>query len=250
MRARVPGALVLAAGLAACIDDPSTTSPIAIAPSATSVAADGSTLVTLTVSAATDGDVTLTASSGAFVDAPVPAAGAPATRTVKTARGSTSVSYRAGLDIGTAVITASAGSFTASTSIALTASLPTQIALTPSRTSVVGDGASFVELQTDVLAVRPALVSHGTALRFEVCCTTVDGAAIKCPGAVPLSVPSVVRLPDQQLAVRAVAVHAAAATSAILVAWLDDAKLTGSLCRAAATAEVRSNEIAVSIAAP
>jgi hypothetical protein len=241
-------AVVAACASAGCIEDPSTTNPISITAMAPSAVANGAAIVTLHVSAATDGDVILTASTGTFVNAPAPAAGAPATLTAKTARGSTDVTYRAGLDTGDAVITASSGAFTSSTSIALTASLPAQIILTPSRTSVTGDGVSFVELQTEAIAAGGAAVSHRTALHYGVCCMSGSSVAECAVGVTPLAVPSIARVSDgEQVVVRAVAAHAAAAISGVVVARLDNAAITGSLCAGKVQDEVRSNQVAISI---
>lgn len=240
---------LISSSISGCVDDPSTANPISLTPSMTSVPADGATIIMLQLSAVSDQAVTLTASTGAFVDAPAPASGALSTLSVMTARGSATINYQAGLSTGTAVITASAGPYTIATNVTLTESAPAQVVLTPNRTSVTGDGVSYVELQTDVLAAEtPALVSLGTALEYGVCCGTI-GLTTDCPaGTSPLAIPTIERITGgQQVVVRAVTVKVTAATPAVLIARVQNASFTESLCATAHTGEVRSNPIAVTV---
>jgi len=243
-------AFALCSWMTGCVDDPSTANPISVTPSATSLPADGVSTLSLVVAADTDGQVTLSASSGAFIDAPAPAQGAPATISVSTARGSTTVTYLAALTPGTAVITASAGAYSLPTNITLTESAPAQIVLMPDRTTVTGDGVSFVELQTNVFAAQPpALVSVGATLEYGVCCGT-PGALMDCSaGAAPLAIPDFAQLTTgQEVVVRAIAQKVTDETPAVLLARVHDTRFTESICATAQTSEVRSNAIVISVA--
>jgi hypothetical protein len=169
---------------------------------------------------------------------------------VKTARGSTTIAYRAGLDTGTAIITASAGQFTYATSVMLMPSLPVQLVLSPNRTSVTGDGVSYVELQTEVFAASASsLVSRGTTLQYAVCCVDSNAQPTDCKAdAPPLIIPRIARVDDgKQVTVRAVTTRATASAAAVLLARLDESTITGSLCSAPVTGEVRSNAMTVTV---
>jgi hypothetical protein len=231
-------AFALCSWMTGCVDDPSTANPISVTPSATSLPADGVSTISLVVAADTDGQVTLSASSGAFINAPAPA------------RGSTTVTYLAALTPGTAVITASAGAYSLPTNITLTESAPAQIVLMPDRTTVTGDGVSFVELQTSVFAAQPpALVSVGATLEYGVCCGT-PGALMDCSaGAAPLAIPDFAQLTTgQEVVVRAIAQKVTDETPAVLLARVHDTRFTESICATAQTSEVRSNAIVISVA--
>jgi hypothetical protein len=246
-------AITVALAAAACVEEPSTDASVSVAPASSSIPADGDSLVEIQVTAATDGDVVVTASTGSFVGAPAPSAGAPATTTVKTFRGTTSVTFRAGVDPGTAVITASAGSVTATKTIELTASPPAQIVLTPNRTTVPADGVSYVELTTTLLTGRPpAAVSHGTTIQYGVCCLNATSQPVDCaPGAAPLIIPTLTPLEDaEQIVVRAITVHQTTPASAVLLGRSSNSAILGSLCAPPAAGEVRSNSIAVTVTAP
>lgn len=236
--------------LAACVADPVNENPISVATSPSTIVADGASLATLTISAESDGDIELTASLGSFLNASAPTTGGVAATTVRTSRQSTTLTFRSGLTTGTAVIVASAGTFVSMAQIELTASLPTEIVLTPNRTSVTGDGVSYVELRTDLFAKHPeALVSRGTALRYAACCVDSLGQPTDCAsGTPPLAIPSIERVGDEQgVVVRAVSMQTEEAATVILLARVDDPDITGSLCAAPAPGEVRSNQLLILI---
>ena len=108
---------------------------------------------------------------------------------------------------------------------------------------------SYVALTTDVIAAQsPALVSLGAALEYGVCCGTIGSTTDCAPGAAPLAIPTIERISTgQQVVVRAVTVKVTAATPAVLLARVQNATLTESLCTTAGSGEVRSNAIAVTV---
>jgi len=235
--------------LTACIADPSTSEPITLTTDPTSVVADGTSLVTISVAANTDGDVTLTASSGSFVDAALPAAGAPATTTLKTGRGTTDVAYRAGLDAGTAVITATSGALSTTLDLPVSAVGPKHLSLTPDRTTVTGDGISFVELDVEALTDSQAQVSRGTVVQFAVCCTDAGGHAIACAaGAAPFVLPKLGRIDDgHSLSVHAVTMHVATPKTALLRARYSATIPTSAPCGDPSVGEVSSEDVTVTV---
>jgi hypothetical protein len=206
-------------------------------------------LVTNRVFANTDSDVTLTASSGTFVGAAVPAMGAPATTTIKTGRGTTAVSYRAGLDAGTTVITAASGAFSTTLDLPVTVAEPKHLSLTPDRTTVTGDGVSFVELDAEALTDSQALVSRGTVVQFAVCCADTAGHAITCAaGAAPLVIPKLGRIDDgRTTSVHAVTVKVTTAKAAIIRARYSATIPTTAPCGDANPGEVSSDDVAVTV---
>jgi hypothetical protein len=239
-------ALLLATG---CIEDPTDAALTLSADGATkdmpaTIQADGVSLVALDVHAETDADVTLTASSGSFVGA---GAGAPATLTVMTGRGTRRVEYRAGSDVGSVIVTASSGAFSSTTQVTLTPSLPTRLVLIPDRTSVTGDGVSFVELQTQALTTPPALVSHGAVLEYAVCCASADNQPVACETSQePLTLPAVKQIDDgRQVTVRAVSTKVAARRTAFLLARVATTQPT--FACGAMPGEVRSNSVRIDV---
>jgi hypothetical protein len=241
----------VAAWVCGCVDDPSTADPITLGASATSVPADGTSEVTLMVTAVSDMALTLTASEGTFVNSPAPAAGAPATTTVVTARGSAPVTYRAGLTPGPVVITATGGPYTTAITLTLEPSLPTQIALSQDRSSVPGDGVSFVQVQTTLLTAHaPALVSDGTVIEYAVCCAGMNGAPTDCAaGAAPLTIATLESTSSgEPPTVKALASHLTMGTSAFIFARLYPATATSTVCeQASMNAPGLSNAIAVEV---
>jgi len=235
--------------LVACIEDPPSSGPITLIPDPTSVVADGTSLVTISVSANTDSDVTLTASSGSFVTAPTPATGALPTTTVKTGRGTTKVSYRAGLDAGTAVIIATSGAFSTTLDLPLTAVGPTHLSLTSDRTTVTGDGVSFVELDTEALTDSQARVSRGTIVQFAVCCLNPSNEVQACfAGEAPLIAPKLGEIDDgHSVSVRAVTLKVTTPKTAVLRARYSSTIPTSAPCGNGATSEISSDDVLITV---